>query len=151
MDEKPIVTTLELQKGYQFLARFDQPDVPPLLLDEPPPLGQGAGPSPSRLLSAAIGNCLSASALFCLKKARIQVDGMRTTVETLLVRKEQNRWRVGEVKVRITIEIPPEDRPRAGRCLAMFEDFCVVTQSVRNGIAVDMSVDVPETVVQNAG
>jgi hypothetical protein len=27
------------------------------------------------------------------------------------------------------------------RCLELFEDFCVVTQSVRSGIAVDVSVE----------
>jgi organic hydroperoxide reductase OsmC/OhrA len=144
MDAKPIITTLELLKGYEFLAHFDQEDVPPLLLDEPAPMGTGSGPNPSRLLSAAVGNCLSASALFCLNKARIRVDGMQTRVETQLVRNDQNRWRIGAIKVRIHADIPPEDQARSARCLSMFEDFCIVTQSVREGIAVDVSVDVPE-------
>jgi uncharacterized OsmC-like protein len=59
--------TVEQQEDYAFLIRFDQ-DIPPLLADEPPPLGQGAGPNPSRLLAASVANCLSASLLFALRK-----------------------------------------------------------------------------------
>ena len=32
-------------------------------------------------------------------------------------------------------------RSRVERCLELFEDFCVVTQSVRNGIEVDVAVE----------
>ena len=144
MDEKPIVTTMELQDGYRFLVHFDQPGVAPLLMDEPPPLGEAKGPSPSRVLSAAIGNCLSASALFCLRKARIAVRGLRATVETRLHRNEAGRLRIGGVTVRIAVDVAPEDRPRIGRCMGLFEDFCVVTQSVRGGTPVDVTVEVPE-------
>ncbi len=144
MEEKPIVTTMELQGGYRFLVHFDQEGVAPLLMDEPPPLGEAQGPSPARVLAAAIGNCLSASALFCLRKARVDVKGMRTTVETRLARNEAGRARVGGVTVRIAVDVSPEDRPRMGRCMGLFEDFCVVTQSVRGGIPVDVSVEVPE-------
>ena len=37
--------TMELQGGYRFLVDFAQPGVPPLLLDEPEPLGEGEGPN----------------------------------------------------------------------------------------------------------
>lgn len=144
MEEKPIVTTMELQEGYRFLVHFDQEGVPPLLMDEPPPLGEGRGPSPSRALAAALGNCLSASALYCLRRAKVQVKGMRTTVETRMTRNEAGRLRIGGVTVRIALDVAPEDRPRMGRCMGLFEDFCVVTQSVRGGIPVDVSVEVPE-------
>ncbi len=144
MDEKPIVTTMELQDGYRFLVHFDQEGVAPLLMDESPPLGEGTGPSPSRILAAAIGNCLSASALFCLRKARIPVKGMRTSVETQFDRTETKRLRIGGVTVRIEVEVAPEDRERMARCLSIFEDFCVVTQSVRQGVPVEVSLQVPE-------
>lgn len=141
MEEKDLTLTLELQQGYEFLVDFQQEGVPPLLMDEPPPLGEEHGPSASRLLAAAVGNCLSASALFCLRKARIEVKGMRTTVRASLVRNEQGRLRIGGIQVKLQPEVAPEDKDRIGRCLELFEDFCVVTQSVRRGIDVQVEVE----------
>ncbi|HEX6388347.1 MAG TPA: OsmC family protein [Solirubrobacteraceae bacterium] len=133
--------TMELQDGYRFLVDFAQPGVPPLLLDEPEPLGDGDGPNAARVLAAAIGNCLSASALFCLRRARIDVQGMRTTVSASLARNEAGRLRLAGIQVRIAPVVDAAEQGRMRRCLELFEDFCVVTQSVRSGIAVDVSVE----------
>jgi uncharacterized OsmC-like protein len=54
-------------QDYQFDVDFGTPG-PLLRADEPAPLGQGTGPSPEQLLAAAVGNCLSASLLFALRK-----------------------------------------------------------------------------------
>lgn len=139
-EELAVDVTLELQKGYEFLVDFQREGVPHLLMDEPPPLGEGHGPSAARVLAAAVGNCLSASALFCLRKARIDVRSMRTSVRASLVRNEKGRLRIGGIQVNIELAVAPEDRPRTGRCLELFEDFCVVTQSVRSGIDVQVEV-----------
>lgn len=141
MEENGFTVTLGLEKGYEFRVDFHQPGVPSLLVDEPPPLGEDQGPSASRLLAAAVGNCLSASALFCLRKARIPVQGMRTTVQASFQRNPQGRLRIGGIEVKIQPEVAPEDRDRMGRCMELFEEFCVVTQSVRRGIEVKVDVE----------
>ncbi len=141
-EERGFTIDIELQKDYQFLVTFDDA-LPPLLMDEPEPLGDGAGPNASRVLAAAIGNCLSASALFCLRRARVDVQQMSTAVSASLVRNEEGRLRVGSVRVRIEPRIPEADRPRAARCLDIFESYCVVTQSVRTGIDIGVTVDIP--------
>jgi organic hydroperoxide reductase OsmC/OhrA len=74
------------------------------------------------LLAAAVGNCLSASALFCLNRARIEVQSMHTEVEVTLTRNEAGRLRVGGISVRIEPEVAEEDIPRMNRCLEIFED-----------------------------
>lgn len=134
------VVRLELEDEWEFRADFGLAGVPPLVLDEPPPLGAGRGPNASRLLAAAIGNCLAASALYCLRKARIPVDGMRAEVRGRTGRKADGRMRIQGIEVRLFPAVLPEDRPRMARCLEIFEDFCVVTQSVRAGIEVDVAV-----------
>jgi uncharacterized OsmC-like protein len=135
-----VTVTMTLQDGYRFLVDFQQEGIPNLLLDEPEPLGEGRGPNAARLLAAAVGNCLSASALFCLRKARVDVRGMRTTVRASLVRTERGRLRVGAIQVEIHPEVAAADLDRIDRCLALFEDYCVVTQSVRDGLEVAVEV-----------
>ncbi len=131
---------LEQQDLYRFLALFDQEGVEPLTIDEPAPLGEGAGPNASRLLATAVGHCLSASALFCLSKARIPVHGVRTTVTGEYERNERGRLRIGGLKVHVQLDVDDADRPRMSRCMSLFEDFCVVTASVRDGVEVDVEV-----------
>jgi organic hydroperoxide reductase OsmC/OhrA len=140
-DGESFTFTMDLSSGYRFLVDFDQDGVPPLLLDEPEPLGEGAGPNAARILAAAIGNCLSASALYCLRRAHIDVHGIHTVVSGSLERNDAGRLRIGGINVRIEPVVDEPEQPRMRRCLELFEDFCVVTQSVRQGIEVDVTVE----------
>ena len=124
---------LTLRDGYAFNVEFAD--------GEGPPLGEANGPNPARLLAAAVGSCLSASLLFCLRKSRIEVEELRTIVEGTITRNERGRLRMGGIKVRLVPQITPEQRERMGRCLDLFQDFCIVTESVREGITVDVEVD----------
>jgi uncharacterized OsmC-like protein len=138
MEEKQLTITLEQKEGYEFLVRFGEGTE--LLMDEPEPLGKNNGPSASKVLSAAIGNCLSASLLFCLQKARVAAGGVKTTVTTKLIRNENKRLRVGSSHVKISIDVDRDAPQRLDRCIELFEDFCVVTASVRKGINVAVEV-----------
>jgi len=141
MEAKVIVTTVELLKDYEFRVKFDIENVGALIVDEPPPLGRSAGPNASRVLSAAVGNCLSASLLFCMRKARVEVNKLKTVVRTSLARNREGYWRVSHINVKIEPEINPEDALGFERCLEIFERYCVVTQSVREGIDVKVEVE----------
>ncbi len=134
--------TIELEQiqDYEFRLRFDKPHFPEWRLDEPAPLGHDAFPNASRVLAAAIGNCLSASLLFCARKAKVPLGPIRTRVRTEIRRNERNRLRIGKVRVDIDPGIPDAEKERAARCLDLFEDYCVVTQSVRQGIDVQVTV-----------
>ena len=132
---------LEQQEGYAFRVRFDTEGVAELLTDEPPPLGQGGGPNPVRLLAAAVGNCLSASLLFCLQKSRVQGARVGATVTGSVERNERGRWRVAGMQVQIHVEgIAEEQRAWLERCRDLFEEFCIVTESVRHGVPVEVHV-----------
>lgn len=132
---------LTLRDGYAFTVDFAAGEGPPLVVDELPPLGEANGPNPARLLAAAVGSCLSASLLFCLRKSRVEVSQLRTTVSGSIVRNERGRLRIGGIRVRLAPEVTAEQRARMGRCLDLFQDFCIVTESVRGGIAVDVTVE----------
>ena len=143
MNDKHFSVALRLTDGYRFTADFGLPGVPPLELDEPAPLGEGHGPNAARVLAAAIGNCLAASLLYCLRRARIDVQGVDAKVEGEMVRNARGRLRIGPVRVTLEARVPPEQRDRMGRCLELFEDFCVVTASVREGLQVEVTVEAP--------
>ena len=111
-----------------------------MIVDEPAPLGTGTGPNPARLLAVAVGNCLSASLLFCLGKSRVEIGSINTSVVGTYQRDDKKRLRIGALKVTLQIDIADDDLQRANRCLDIYEDFCVVTASVRKGIDVDVTV-----------
>jgi organic hydroperoxide reductase OsmC/OhrA len=115
--------------------------VPDLITDEGPPLGEGRGPNPARLLATAVGNCLAASLLFCLGKARISVDGLEAEVLTEFTRSPEGRLRIADIRVRLLPHWSEETAVKARRCLEIFEDFCVVTHAVRNSVPVTVTVD----------
>jgi uncharacterized OsmC-like protein len=129
---------------YEFETRFDWENVAPLLVDEPKPLGGGRGPNAARLIGVAVGNCLSASLLFCLEKAKQTVIDIHTDVVGTMLRNERGRLRVGKLDVRITLDVAAEEPVRVTRCLELFEDYCVVTASVRRGIPVSVVVVDPQ-------
>ncbi len=135
---------IERVHDYEFRVVFDKPTHPTLLLDEPPPLGKDNGPNPARLLAAAVGSCLAASLTFCLNRAKLPFDGVQTEVHTELVRNERRRLRIGGIRVRVRPQLTNgsngSDDQRA-ECFNVFEDFCVVTESVRAGIPIEVSVD----------
>ena len=145
IDEKVFTTKLRRISNYQFKAHFDTPKNFEALIDEPEPIGKGSAPSASRYLAAAIGNCLSASLLFCFEKAKIGLDDFHTNVETVMQRNDKGRWRITSIKVKVNPKIKLSDIAKSRRCLDLFEDFCIVTQSVRNGINVDVDIDLDES------
>src|SRR5215216_5601049 len=125
MDEQFSVSLSQWEK-FQFVVDFNQLGVSDILTDEPQPLGQGAGPNPSRLLATAVGNCLSSSLLFCLQKAHVNVRGLKCVVEGEIERNERGRMRIPELRVRIEPTVDEADVERIGRCSQIFEDFCLV-------------------------
>ena len=138
-----ITITMEQIRDYEFRVKFDKEQYPDLLLDEPPPVGHDTGPNPSRLLAAAAGNCLSASFLFSARKMRVNIQSLHTTVKVWYTRNEKGRLRIGKMKVAIAPKFDPADASKIQRCLELFEDYCVVTQSIRSGIDVSVSMDSP--------
>jgi hypothetical protein len=65
---------------------------------------------------------------------------LRATVSGELRRNEQGRLRIGRFDVTLHLADAAGDIAHFDRCLAQFEDFCVVTESVRHGIPVGVRV-----------
>ncbi len=132
--------TVRHLREFEFNVSFDWEGVAPLLLDEPEPLGNASGPNASRLVAAAVGNCLTASLLFCLRKSGVEADGVVTTVRCTVAPNEHKRLRLARLDARIELPLGVEKADRLDRCLEIFEDYCVVTESVRHGFPVRVDV-----------
>lgn len=134
-----VTVTLKQDRDFRFAIHFSD-GVPVLYGDEPPPLGKGEGPAPSELLAAAVGNCLSDSLLFALRKFKQAPEPIQTTVAASIDRNAENRLRVIDINVKLTLGVPESSLAHLDRALAQFEEFCIVTQSVRQGIPVSVEV-----------
>lgn len=132
---------LDLVDGFRFTASFpDDPGVAPLATDEAPPLGTGTGPNPAAMLATAVGTCLASSLLFCLRKARLSPENVSADVRAHITRNPEGRYRVDGIDVSLNLETGGGDEARVRRCQELFEEFCVVTESVRRGVPVDVHV-----------
>ena len=132
--------SIDQVRDFEFRVQFDKPQYAAIHMDEGPPLGKDTAPSPARVLAAAIGNCLAASLLFCVRRNGLNPQNIHATVTTEIVRNEHRRLRVGKVEVEIDSGLDAAELEKVKACLPLFEDFCTVTAAVRDGIDVQVKV-----------
>ncbi len=139
-EERRFEVDLSRVEGFEFKVDFGLEGVDDLVMDEPEPVGGGSGPNASKVLAAAVGNCLSASLLFCLQRAKAEVGGIEAKVSGVIARNEEGRWRIREMHVELKPEVDDEYANQLERCVEIFENFCIVSQSVRQGIPITVEV-----------
>jgi uncharacterized OsmC-like protein len=139
MSEVPITVELIQQQDYRFDVNFGG-NIPALTCDEPAPMGTGQGPSPVQLLCAAVGNCLSDSLLFALRKFKQAPDPIRCTVEATVGRNPEGRMRVLQMTAKLSLGVEAQKLEHLERVLSQFEAFCTVTQSVGQSIPITVQV-----------
>ncbi|MDH4051973.1 MAG: OsmC family protein [Rubrivivax sp.] len=139
MSETRESVRLTQTRNFQFDIRFGE-DLPALQSDEPPPIGEGGGPTPVQLLAAAVGNCLSASLLFALRKYKQAPEPLACTVQAEVGRNAQGRLRVLGLQVDLHLGVAASALDHLDRVLSSFESFCTVTQSLTSAIPVQVGV-----------
>ncbi len=139
MSGKTIRVELSQRHDYRFDIAFGDA-MPVLTSDEPAPLGTGLGPSPVQMLCAAVGNCLSDSLLFAFRKFKQEPSPIQCVVTAEIGRNSDNRLRVLHMNARIRMGVLAASLEQVDHVLAQFEEFCTVTQSVRQGIPITVEV-----------
>lgn len=134
-----VSVSLKQQLDYRFEIDFGN-DVAHLVADEPPPLGKAEGPSPAQLMCAAVGNCLSDSLLFALRKFKQASEPLQCDVQAEVGRNPEGRLRILGIHATIRLGVAASGLQHLDRALAQFEEFCTVTQSVRQGLPVRVTV-----------
>lgn len=138
MEEGEFLTRLRRVEDYKFRISFNKDQIEDIMVDEPEPLGSGMYPNAGKLLAAAVGNCLCASLVFCIGRSRAEMTDITAEVAATLERNERGRLRITKMTVRLFPQMV--DDMKFDRCRQLFEDFCIVTQSVREGISIDVQV-----------
>ena len=136
--------SVEWLEDLTFKLDFLNPVLSELLIDETHDVesSEAVGPDPSKLLLAAVMGCLNTSFAFCLKKAKIPLKGMKATGELTSLRNEEGFWRVSKIDIDVSPEIKIEKGiPRMEKCMEIFHDYCTITQSVRQGIPVNFTIN----------
>ena len=149
-DTASITLTLTQESDYSSRITFDGSALPDLITDESAPLGHDLGPDPTRLLAVAVGNCLSSSILFAMRKFKNSPGTIVTHVRADSARNPHGRLRIVRIAVEVDLPESATDYAQIERILAQFEDFCIVTQSVRAGVPVEVSVRDAEGAVVHA-
>ncbi|MDF1483325.1 OsmC family protein [Extensimonas sp. H3M7-6] len=139
MSEKIVTVELKQQHDYRLDVDFG-PGIAGLTTDEPPPLGTGLGPTPVQLLCAAVGNCLTDSLLFALRKFKQNPEPLRSSVTAEVGRNAEGRVRVLNMTAVMHLGVPAGQLEHLDRVLGQFEAFCTVTQSVGQGIPIELQV-----------
>jgi uncharacterized OsmC-like protein len=140
-DRREFQFEMEWVDHLSFNVKWDFYDSPDLFMDEPPSMGgSGKGPNAARMIVAGVANCLSASLAFCLTKSRVDMRALRVRCHGVLERNEQGRLRLTGIRAEPLVTAPERDMAKLERCLGLFEDFCIVTESIRKGVPVDIQV-----------
>ena len=137
-----IHTHLAHEGGYKFSITFDEHDTEGKLhMDESKPVGKSEGPTAAMMLSSAVGHCLCSSLMFCMEKSRAKIEHIESDLVTTMARNDKGRWRISGIKVNLKVRPGATDAERLDRCKGLFEDFCIVTESVRQGIKIEVEVE----------
>lgn len=126
-------------KDYRFVIDFGA-GIPELQVDEPRPIGHGEGPGPEQMLLAGVANCLCASLFFALTKFRQDARGLRADATCAIERNDNGRLRITAIEVDIAFDARADELQHLERALSRFEDFCTVSESIKQGIPVEVRV-----------
>lgn len=139
MDAGPTIRITQVA-DYVFTVDFGAA-LPALLTDEAPPIGGGTGPVPEQMLIAGVANCLCASLVFALGKFRQDAQGVAAEASCRVARNPEGRLRITGIDVRILLGAESDAMPRIDRVLEQFQRFCTVSESVKAGIPVAVTVE----------
>jgi uncharacterized OsmC-like protein len=140
----PVRVEVDQVDRYRFEVSYPDTGLRPLTVDEPTPVGTDAGPDPARALAAAVGHCLSSTLFNTLERSHVRATPIRTTVTIAFGRNGAGRKRVVSLDAQIDCApVEESDRGRFERSVGIFEAYCTVTGSVREGIRVRTQVRPP--------
>ena len=141
--EREVKVKVKLERDMIFKCDLGETKLGDCYIDESNKIkSEMLGPNAAQLLAMAILGCLSASYVFCFSKRDFTVEDLDAEAIVTIFRNEKGFVRVKKIDVTINPKIDsPEMRKRAVQCQKMFEQYCTVTASIREGVDVNVNVD----------
>ncbi len=133
---------VEWMNGIAFTAKARQFT---LQLDEPETFhGTDTGPSAAEYLAVGIGGCLGTSFAHCAKKVDLPIKAIKVIVDVDMHHSGDDGTgplRITGMTTELAVTLKDDsDIDVFDLCVESFKKYCVVTQSVINGIPVDIKV-----------
>jgi uncharacterized OsmC-like protein len=133
---------LKHKEDCMFDARFRTKEGD-LLLPAPTPVGVGYGPEAVTLLNMSTTYCMTASLNYYLAKARVVPTTLRAKGHVGMRLTEEQFRRVKSIEIDIRIEVDEKERKRLMRALDRFNDFCIITESIKGSFPINVRVHHP--------
>ncbi len=142
-DESSVLVGIKLEEEMTYKCDLGQIKMGDLFIDEThTKYSDKIGPNPSSLLALSVLSCLAASFTFCLKKKKLTLTELDGKAEVVIKRNEMGFWRVKKIDINMTPKIEdPKMRKRANQCKKFFEKYCIIAESLRDGIEVNLNLD----------
>ncbi|MFX0023826.1 MAG: OsmC family protein [Candidatus Hermodarchaeota archaeon] len=133
---------LRLEEDMIFKCDLGQIKMNDLFIDEQHKKSkEKIGPNPSKLLALSILGCMSASFAFCLQKKDFSLSNFEGKAFITSERNDGGLWRIKKIKLELYPKIDtPEMRERADQCQKFFKKFCIISESIREGIEIDTNI-----------
>ncbi len=143
LKERMIKVKVKLERDMIFKCDLGEITLGDCLIDETNKIESDMlGPNAAHLLAMAVLGCLSSSYVFCFSKRDFTVKDLEAKAIVTIFKNAKGFVRVKKIDVTINPKIDsPEMRKRAAQCQKMFEQYCTITASIREGIDVNVIVD----------
>ncbi|MFX1419013.1 MAG: OsmC family protein [Promethearchaeota archaeon] len=100
------------------------------------------GPNPAKLLALSVLGCLAASFTFCLQKKNFSLSNLDGKAIIISKRNEKGYWRLKKIDIILNPKIDNHElRKRVDQCINFFEQYCIISESIRNGIDIDVKIE----------
>lgn len=143
LNESKSEVGIKLEEEMIFRCELGQIKMNDLFIDEQNKKTiEKVGPNPSKLLALSVLGCLAASFTFCLQKKEFSLSDLEGKAVIISKRNEKGFWRLKKINIKLNPKIDnPKMRERADQCKKFFEQFCVLSESLRNGIEINVNLE----------
>jgi uncharacterized OsmC-like protein len=134
---------LEQPQNGDLLIKFNSETMDDLIVKKAGVPKEKMGGEARKLLAASLAECMFSTFASLLDWARVKYSKLRADVTVSTEKDERGRLCVGQVNVKIEVEIPgdEESQKRFRRAENLFKRGCLMSRSLERGIKVNYAVN----------